>query len=163
MKLAVFALAAFSTAALAQNVTPAIDFSQTPPISQAGCPVAFTNVSLETRARLMPVQLGQPQDGSLFFEYKNQSGRKIQSIAVHVELRFKKSVYDLDATPITLDMMLTGTNTSEKLPLAVRAYGLTRVTLQQVTYADGTIWTQSQKPNCAYTPQSSAENIGKLQ
>lgn len=166
MKLAAFALITFSSiAALAQTTAaaPSIEVLQGSITSRAGCPVAFTNVALETKARLMPVQLGQPQDGSLSFSYENQSGKQIQSIAVRVELRVKKSVYDLDATPIALDMMLTGKSAQEKLPLAVRAYGFTRVTLQQVTYSDGTIWTPGDKLHCGYYNMNTAEKIGKLQ
>ncbi|WP_158748233.1 hypothetical protein [Acidobacterium sp. S8] len=164
MKLTFLALVTLSATALAQNATPGspADFRQNPPISQVGCPVSFTTVALETKARLMPVQVGQPQDGSLSFEYRNQSGKKIQSIAVRVELLMKKSVYDLDATPIALNMMLAGNGAVETLPLAIRAYGLTRVNLQQVTYSDGTIWTAGDKLHCGYAPQGT-ENIGKLQ
>jgi hypothetical protein len=144
------------------KTTSSIDLDHAPNTSQAGCPVAFRDVSLESKAHLMPVQLGQPQDGSLSFQYKNQSGKTIQTIAVQVQLRVKKSVYDLDATTISLDMMLTGNNAAENLPLAVRAYGLESVTLKQVTYTDGSTWTAGTKDRCAYQGNGGSLEIGQL-
>jgi len=168
MKLVTLALIAASTAiATAQSSAkgnPPVDLNVLPgPNAQAGCPVAFTNVSLETHARLMLVKQGTAQDGSLAFEYKNQSGKPIQSISIRVELKVKKSVYDLDATPITLSMTLTGKDSGETLPLNMVAYGLGRVELEQVIYSDDTVWTAGRANTCSYEKTGTSEGIGKAQ
>jgi hypothetical protein len=167
MKLVTLALAIlFPAIAFAQSnlkAAPTSDLSVTPrPTSQAGCPVAFTDVALETKAHLMPVRQDATPDGNLRFQYKNQSGKEIQSISVRAELKVKKSVYDLDATTITLQMTLTG-KSAETMPLALRAYGLSRITLEQVSFTDGTIWNASTKNTCSYERMNGSEQIGKLQ
>lgn len=131
--------------------------------SQVGCPVAFTSVSLENKVHMMLVNQYDPaSNSSLSFQYKNRSNKQIQSVAVQVELRIKRSIYDLDTNTLMINLTLTGNETS-KLPLTTRAYGLGRVTLQQVTYTDGTIWTASEKSPCQYEAFSGAQQIGKLQ
>jgi len=169
MKLVTLALVALCTAsACAQSATQKAKTSA-PAITTAtrlgleDCPVTFTHVALETRAHLMPVQQGAAPDGNLRFQYKNLSGKDIQSISVRAELKVKMSVYDLDATTMNLDMTLTGNGADETLPVALRAYGLTRVTLEQVFFKDGTIWNPGAKNSCSYEQIKGAEQIGKLQ
>jgi hypothetical protein len=116
---------------------------------QTGCPVAFTNVVFKQNARYMPVKLEPVPESSLEFNYKNLSGKQIESISVRVELRAKRSVYDLDAVTLTRDMTLTG-HSGEVLPLSFPAYGLVRVTLEQVTYAGGDVWTPTKHADCSY-------------
>lgn len=127
---------------------------------QIGCPVAFTNVSLSNPGHFMHVKQSSDPSGSLAFQYKNQSGRMIQSIEIRVELTVKKSIYDLDAATVTRDMTLTG-EAADTLPLNVLAYGIGRVTLEQVNYVDGKAWTPKAKNNCTYRGESAAERIAR--
>jgi len=129
---------------------------------QIGCPVAFTEVALQHNARYMPVKQNTAWDSSLAFRYKNQSGKLIESIEIRVELKVKKSVYDLDATTITRDVTLTG-DTSDTLPLNVIAYSVGRVTLAQVNYTGGKVWTPKARNTCNYESPNTSEQIGKLQ
>lgn len=166
MKLAALALIALSASiAAAQSATSgnaAGDLNVLPgPGSQNGCPVAFTNVALKRDARYMPVKQDTAADSSLAFTYKNQSGKPIQSLTVHVELKVKPSIYDLDATTITRDMTLTG-HSEAVLPLDLAAYGLGIVTLEKVTYADGKVWTPGARQQCRYLGPASAERIGSF-
>jgi len=168
MKLVTLALAILSTAvAFAQKpsqTAPAVDLPIVPgSASQAGCPVAFSDVALESKARFMPVRQDAAPDGSLRFQYKNMSGKDIQSISVQVDLKIKKSIYDLDTSTITLHMALTGKGAAEILPLTLRAYGLSRVTLEQVSFTDGTIWNADLRKPCSYQQSGSSEQIGQLQ
>ncbi|HYK35076.1 hypothetical protein [Alloacidobacterium sp.] len=126
---------------------------------QTGCPVAFTNVDLKQNARYMPVEQSAEADDSLVFNYKNQSGKQIKSIEVHVVLYVKPSIYDLDAITATRDMTLSG-HSGEALPLNLFAYGVVRVTLEQVNYADGTVWTPNEI-SCHYDKLSGIEQIAK--
>lgn len=129
---------------------------------QSGCPVAFTDVSLTRNAHYMPVKQGTTPDNSLTFKYKNDSGKQIESISIRVELNVKRSIYDLDATTITRNMTLTGTS-GEVLPLkSLHTYGLGSVTLEQVSYVGGDVWTPGTNKNCRYTSPDSSEQIGAL-
>lgn len=126
---------------------------------QTGCPVAFTSVDISQNARYMPVKQGAEASDSLEFSYKNQSGKQIKSIEVHVVLNVKPSIYDLDATAVTRDMTLTG-HSGEVLALNLFAYGVVRVTLEQVNYTDGTVWTPNEI-SCHYEKLSGIEQIAK--
>ena len=126
---------------------------------QIGCPVAFTDVALKNKARYMPIRDGTP-DNSLAFQYKNQSGKQIKSIEVRVELNVKRSIYDLDATTITRDMTLTG-DTADILPLNLIVYSLGKITLQQVNYVGGKVWTPKPTNNCSYLRTNTLEGIAK--
>jgi hypothetical protein len=165
MKLVTLALIALATTvAVAQSNTIEIPGVYYPPSLnlQIGCPVAFTDVVLKRDARYMPVKQGSAPDSSLAFNYKNSSGKLIESISIRVELKVKRSIYDLDATTITRYMTLTGTS-GEVLPLNLLTYGLGSVTLEQVTYVGGEVWTPGANKNCRYVGPASAEQIGTLQ
>lgn len=159
-----------ATSAFAQSnakAVTAVDLEHLQKMStQAGCPVVFTDVALHRKAHMMLVKQGTSSGDDLAFQYENKSGKEIQSISVSAELNVKKSVYDLDATTLTLNMTLTGHEAAETLPLSVLAYGLNRVTLEQVAYTDGTVWdagAKEAKTTCSYQNQHGSEQIGKLQ
>lgn len=169
MKLVTLAfITAFAITAAAQSNRQAAppetpDLTQAPPPSnQQGCPVAFTDVSLQRQARFMPVKQDAAPDNSLAFKYKNQSGKLIESIEIRVELTVKRSIYDLDATTITRYVTLTGTS-EDFLPLkSLLMYGIGSVTLEQVTYVGGDVWTPGTTKNCRYTNPNTSEKIGTL-
>jgi hypothetical protein len=127
---------------------------------QIGCPVAFTDVSLKRNGRVMQVKQDTASENSLTFNYRNDSSKKIDSISIRVELKIKRGIYDLDATTIARDMTLTG-KSGEVLPLKnLLMYGLNSVTLEQVAYVDGDVWTPGKNKNCRYVSPSSSEEIG---
>lgn len=163
MKLVTLALIALSTtAAIAQNnmkESPAVDPNSLLD-TQAGCPVAFTEVSLTNPGHIMLVRQGANQNSSLEFQYKNQSGKVIESIEIRVELTVKRSVYDLDATKITRDMTLTD-NAEETLPLNLLVYSVGRVTLEQVNYVGGKVWTPNDRSSCNYEKPGGTARIAK--
>lgn len=164
MKLVTLAFIAASTfAAVAQtnahrNEPADLDHNPGLVTSQAGCPVTFMNVSLNNPGHMMLVR-GADQNGSIGFQYKNLSGKQLESIEVRVELTVKRSVYDLDAITITRDMTLTG-DSEATLPLPAFAYSVGRVTLEQVNYVGGTVWTPKEK-TCSFTQPSTTERIAK--
>jgi hypothetical protein len=166
MKLVTLALiAAFAATAAAQNSSRSeeIPAPLSPGVnSQTGCPVNFTDVALKTNATFMLVKQDAEPNGSLTFQYKNQSGKQIQSISIRVDLAAKRSVYDLDAVTITRDMTLTR-DSEETLPLPanVFVYSLGRVTLEQVNFVGGTVWTPKATNTCSYEKAGSAEAIAK--
>lgn len=64
-------------------------------------------------------------------------------------LNVKPSIYDLDATTVMRDITLTG-RSGEVLPLNLFAYGVVRVTLEQMNYADGTVRILSKISHCRF-------------
>jgi hypothetical protein len=140
-------------------------FATDAPQDQNGCPVRFTDISLKSKGRLMLVQSGDSSDGDLSFQYQNRSGKTIQSIAVSVELKFKQNVYALDTTDYRLDMTLTGKGLEETLPININGhvYGVRHVTLERVSYADGSNWTASAQNVCRFESPGTPEKIVTLQ
>lgn len=132
---------------------------------QQDCPVRFTKVSLRNQAHIMLIRPNGAPGGDLAFQYQNQSGKTIQSMIVRVSLKVKRNVYALDTTDIQLEMMLTGKGLEETLPLDAReyVYAVHGLTLERVSYADGSIWTASAQNTCRYEGAAGAEEIGKLQ
>ena len=130
--------------------------------TQAGCPIAFTDVSLKASARIMPVHAEMEPASSLAFQYRNQSGKDIRSITVRAELQIKRSVYDLDSITIARDLTLTEDG-AETLPLHLITYGLGTVTLEQVAFADGTIWSATTDNGCSYRNPNTSEKIAEAQ
>jgi hypothetical protein len=130
--------------------------------SQAGCPVVFTEVALSRNAHYLPVKQAVSSGGNLDFQYKNESGKQIQSISIEVEIKAKRSLYDLDAMQVIADMVITDNSTEEPLPPLGYVYGIDHLTLERVRYADGTVWDAPKQSACHFGPSGGAEQIGKL-
>jgi hypothetical protein len=132
---------------------------------QEGCPVKFTNIDLKTKGSIMLVHSDNASDGDLAFQYQNQSGKTIQSIAVNVGLKIKENVYALDTTDFNLSMVLTGKGVEETLPLNIHGYvyGVRHVTLERVSYTDGSNWMASAQNSCKYEKIGTSEKIIELQ
>jgi hypothetical protein len=132
-------------------------------LSQQGCPVRFTDVSLLGSGHIMLTRQDASSSGDLSFQYQNESGKTIQSLAVRVTLKLKHDVYALDATDFTLDMTLTGQGLQETLPLNVSGYvyGLNHVTLERVSYSDGTAWSAADENSCRYEKSGTTQEIAK--
>jgi hypothetical protein len=186
MKLSALALlVAAATACFAQSaapnsgdakshqVMPAIgDLTSRPQSSQTGCPVVLTNASLNTKAHYMPAagKSGSAGgNGDLSLQFRNMSGKQIQSVGIVAELNVKRSVYDLDATAIQLHLMLTGTGSLDKnsdlsrmVPLTVAAFGLGRISVEQVNYSDGTVWNAASTNNCSLEADGGLRNLVRL-
>jgi hypothetical protein len=82
----------------------------------------------------------------------------------------KQSVYQLDASALDLRLMFSGVDAADKaagqlreirVPEKMYAYGVTRVSLQQVLFTDGTFWTAFGHVNCRLDVQGSAERVAK--
>jgi hypothetical protein len=147
-------------------VVPRIEqFTLAASADQSNCPVRFTDIALKTKGRMMLVRSGDAPDGNLALQYQNHSGKTIQSIAINVDLKLKQDMYALDTTSYRLDMVLTGKGLEETLPLNVRGYvyGVNHVTLERVSYTDGTIWSASTQNVCRFENPASSEKIVKLQ
>ena len=134
--------------------------------NQAGCPVLLTSAQIAPYLMLLRNSTGfadasQPRDPNLDLNFRNASGKAIRSIQFDAEFLTKKSIYDLQAAKIDLHLTTNGTTSLDKtldhlrhLPLAQRPHpiALDKLTLEQVTFADGSIWSPAKDNHCGYSP-----------
>lgn len=184
MKLLLSALLlAASSAALAQNqAVPAVaqsgglqslDLQAVPQSSpdQAGCPVVLTQAHLNWPASYLPVTAAEKAtEPNLALGFQNPSGKAIRSVSITARFTGKTSKYQLDASTFELHLTFAGADSADKaaeqlreirLPEKMYAYGVTRIALEQVMFADGTLWTGVGHTNCALNVTGSAERITK--
>jgi hypothetical protein len=180
MKLLVSALLlAASTAALAQvptaQPTPqtaslqSLDLQAAPSPDQNGCPVVLTQAHLNWPPTFMPVTAAEKvTEPNLALGFQNPSGKAIRSVSITARFKGKGSRYQLDATAFDLHLTLSGTESADqkaeqlreiRLPEKMYVYGVTRIALDQVTFADGTLWSSVGHSNCAMNVNGSAERI----
>ncbi|HEX3987615.1 MAG TPA: hypothetical protein VHX13_13525 [Acidobacteriaceae bacterium] len=183
MKLFVSALLlAVSTAGFAQVQTAtataqiggvqSLDLQSLPPSpDQTGCPVVLTEAHLNWPATYLPVTAAEKaSEPNLALGFQNSSGKAIQSASITARFMGKASKYQLDASAFELHLTFSGTDSADKtaeqmreirLPEKMYAYGVTRIAMDEVTFADGTLWTSVGHTNCAMNVSGSTERITK--
>lgn len=126
--------------------------------AEAACPLSLTSAGLAPDGHLLPVADAMPSDGALDLHFRNDSGKAIRSAELTARLRVKTDVYALDATPLELHLTFSGTGDRDKavdqltripLPLHAYAFGVARVTLNQVKFSDGSVWIARSSGSCA--------------
>lgn len=124
---------------------------------QAGCPVQIVNASFDRPAELMLTARSRAESNpTLHLNYRNFSGKDIESVVLTGWIKVKESPYQLDSATHSVQLELSrkallgkDVEASQALKLAGNAIGFDRIELSQVTYADGTSW--SPKPrSCVY-------------
>jgi hypothetical protein len=139
-------------------------------MSQAGCPLYLRSASVAPEGGYLPVTAKSRQDGALDLHFRNQSGKPIASASITARVSVKTNVYALDAHPLQLRLTLAGTQDLDKtldqiqhivLPPHVYLFGVARVTLDQVTFADGGVWTAAPRNNACRTGPVDMEQIAK--
>jgi hypothetical protein len=125
------------------------------------CPVDLISASIDTPARYLPVTAGEGDSASLDLKFRNAADKKIKSAALKVQVKAKKSIYDLDAYTRTTHLEISGIDVSSgelsrRLPLPVPAFGVARVILEGVTYADGSTWSRKAGSGCTLDGQALA-------
>jgi hypothetical protein len=133
--------------------------------------VVLTSAQLNWPASYLPVtsaeKVTQP---NLALGFRNSSGKAIRSISITARFLGKQSLYQLDASAFDLRLTFSGIDAANKaeeqlrdirVPEKMYAYGVTRVSLQQVLFADGTFWTAFGHGNCSLDVQGSAERVAK--
>lgn len=160
MKLLFSALLLAASAAAAQ--TPDLQATPLPPginaADQSGCPLALTGASLTSaHAGVLPIRSNADNAGSLDLGFRNQSGKQIRSVSVTAHLRVKTDVYALDATPVDMRLTFSGTDDTDRkadqlthisLPGRAWLFGVAQVSLDQVIFADGNLWTAPTSSVC---------------
>jgi hypothetical protein len=132
--------------------------------SQSGCPVQIMDASFDRPAEFM-LTAHSRADGAptLRLDYRNFSGKDIESVVLTGWIKVKDSPYQLDSVTHSVRLELSrkallgkDAQGSQALKLSANAIGFDRIELSQVTYADGTSW--SPKPrSCVYANAGSTE------
>ncbi len=130
------------------------------PENQAACPLYLESASVAPSAGYLPVDAQAKGDGALELRFRNQSGKRIVSAAITAHLNVKTDIYALDAHPLELHLAFARVTDENKaldqltriaLPEHVYLFGVVRVTLDQVTFTDGSVWTASPTHNSCAT------------
>lgn len=135
---------------------------------QTGCPLYLSAASVAEPGRYLPVKQATPDDGVLQLHFRNQSGKAIRSASITATVKVKTNVYALDAHPIALQLTLSDVNDVNRdlshlslivLPRHFYLFGVAQVSLDRVTYADGTTWTAPQQNNDCRTHGQGLDRI----
>ena len=150
-----------------------LDLQTTPQSSpdQTGCPVVLTQAHLNWPATYLPVTAAeQVTEPNLALGFQNSSGKAIRLVSITAQFLGKTSKYQLDASAFELHLTFSGVDSADKateqlreirLPERMYAYGVTRISLDQVMFSDGTFWAASGHSNCALNVTGSSERIAK--
>ena len=134
------------------------------PDTQEGCPVHIVNASFDRPGRLMLTsQTNEDSGPTLRLDYRNFSGKDIESVVLTGWIKTKDTPYQLDSVthPFHLELSrkaLLGKDVeaTETLKLASKALGLDKIELSQVIYTDGTTW-KPERRSCMYRSTGSME------
>jgi len=138
--------------------------------NQAGCPLFLQSASVASAASFLPVDARANSGGTLSLRFRNASGKAIRSASITAHLRVKTNVYDLDAHPLDLRLTVSGTTDIDKtldqfqrmvLPKNLYLFGVAQVSLEAVSFADGSSWTAPSAHNACATTGPSTERIAK--
>jgi hypothetical protein len=139
------------------------------PGSQAGCPVVLTSAHLNWPASYLPVTAAEKvTEPNLALQFQNSSGKAIRSVGITARFLGKQNIYQLDGSAFDLHLTFSGTDAADKaveqlreirLPAKMHAYGVTRISLEQVTFADGTLWMAMGRSNCSLNVGGGTERI----
>jgi hypothetical protein len=153
------AATAFAEAAANKELQKVMDHA-----NQANCPVVLTSAWMTPHLMLLTAA-HEPTGSGIDLEFNNVSGKEIRLMEFSAKLLVKKSVYDLGyLPPIYLHLTAYGTGSLDQtfaqvrhlpLPDGIHAGLLQGVTLEQVTFDDGSIWTPVKDNYCGFSPSQS--------
>jgi hypothetical protein len=126
-----------------------------------GCPITLTSATLTPRLALLHASSAADSMPSIDLAFQNTSGKSIRSMNLGAELWVKKSVYDLKAERFELRLTASAAVGSDAafnylrhlhLPQSPSPSGIARIDLEQVTFADGSLWTAQKASGCGIGP-----------
>ncbi len=131
--------------------------------NQTGCPVQIVNASFDRPAELMLTARSRAESApTLRLDYRNFSGKDIESVVLTGWIKVKDNPYQLDSVTHSVQLDLSrkallgkDVQATQALKLAANAIGFDRIELSQVTYVDGTTWKPQR--NCVYANVGSTE------
>jgi hypothetical protein len=141
------------------------------PPDRAGCPLTLTSAQLNWPPSYLPVTTAQKvTQPSLALGFRNSSGKAIRSVGVTARFLGKTSVYQLDASSVDVRISFAGADGAKRaaeqlrqlqfqVPDKTHLYGVTRVSLAQVLFADGTLWTPFGHGDCSLEVGGTAERV----
>lgn len=124
------------------------------------CPLFVTSATVAATAGYLPVAQRRPDDGTLSLHFRNQSGKTIRSASISATVKVKTNIYDLDAHPVPLHLTFSSSGDADRdldqltqieLPPHYYVFGLAQVSLDRVTYTDGTNWSNPKPGNYCTT------------
>ena len=124
---------------------------------QANCPVVLTSAWLAPRLQLL--KSGDAANGNgIDLEFRNTSGKEIRSLDLSATILVKKTIYDLGyLPPVHLHLTAYGTRNIDSafdelrrltLPSEIHPAVVDSVRLEQVTFADGSVWSPKTDEFC---------------
>jgi hypothetical protein len=130
---------------------------------QAGCPVQIVNASFDRPAEFMLTSHSRAESApTLRLDYRNFSGKDIESVVLTGWIKVKDNPYQLDSVSHSVALELSrkallgkDVQATQALKLAANAIGFDRIELSQVTYVNGTTWKAQRK--CVYANAGSTE------
>lgn len=137
---------------------------------QFACPLLMTSATVAGSAGYLPVGQGRPDEATLNLNFRNQSGKAIRSAAITATVKVKTNIYELDAHPVVLQLSSAGTDDVDPslsqllqidLPRHFYLFGVAQVSLDRVTYADGTTWTAPPQNNSCKVNSQGSEKIAR--
>jgi hypothetical protein len=130
-------------------------------VNQASCPVVLTSAGLTPHLMLVDTPRDSAANG-LDLEFRNTSGKEIRLMQFSAKILVKKSKYDLDyLPPIRVYLTAEGTRTVDatfaqlrhlSLPGDIHPTLVQGITLEQVTFEDGSVWTPVGNQYCGLKP-----------
>jgi hypothetical protein len=130
--------------------------------AQANCPVVLTSAWLAPRLQLLKSADASADGNGLDLEFRNASGKAIRSMELSATILIKKSIYDLGyLPPVHLQLTAFGTRNIDSavdelrrltLPSEMHPALVDSVRLEQVTFADGSVWSPKTDQYCGLTP-----------
>ena len=140
-----------------------------PMSSQAWCPVVLTSARLNWPASYLPVTSAERvTEPSLALGFSIAGVQPVQSVTITARLLVKASLYQMDAEGFNLRLTFSGAYAAGeaaqqlrdiRLPAKIHAYGVTRVSLERVTFTNGDVWTAWQNNSCSLNVRGSAERV----
>jgi hypothetical protein len=138
-------------------------------MNQVGCPVVLTSAQMTPYLMLLRSGDGTANNSNvpgtgpgLDLEFRNASGKEIRSIDLSATILVKKTIYDLGyLPPVHLHLTAYGTRNIDSafaelrrltLPTQMHPALVDSVRLEQVIFADGSVWTPKTSQYCGLTP-----------
>lgn len=130
-------------------------------MTQAECPVVLTSAWLAPRLQLLKSG-DDPDANGIDLEFRNASGKAINSMQLSATILVKKSIYDLGyLAPAHLSLTAYGSRNIDAAFAELRRLTLTTqmhpvlvdsVRLEQVTFEDGSVWSPATDQYCGLKP-----------
>jgi hypothetical protein len=130
-------------------------------VNRASCPVVLTSAWLAPHLMLVDTPRDSAANG-LDLEFRNTSGKEIRLMQFSAKILVKKSKYDLDyLPPIRVYLTAEGTRTVDEtfaqlrhlsLPEDIHPTLVQGITLEEVTFEDGSAWAPAGNQYCGLKP-----------